>query len=372
MKKDHSTQRILNDQPLTLNEGYNFGYSGVTQFSSVRNRGALSYLNKMGYRSEGTNLTIEGVNNTLLMDSFVGIDSILSNTPPLLFGYEKVSEAGAYQLYQTDYSLPLGMLTDEGIYDTAKVSNQTDLWHYLSGTNTDYVGVTGIDSEKITNGTKTEQGQSVVYSQTQPGEAINLEWVVTVPKHRQAYLSLYSADNAMMKNAKATVTVQGQSNTYEMAKVGQYYPLGYYEEETTVSVAISISGTSVVQIPAPTVLLLDTEQFAASAKKIQEKGVPLEVRKNRASGTIDADTDEVLLTTIAYDTGWTVRIDGKKYPTKAFEKGLLSVSIPKGRHEIDLVYYPPGLFLGLGLSVSSLCVFLLERLWTKKKRRRRP
>ncbi|PZL77512.1 copper ABC transporter permease [Enterococcus plantarum] len=368
VEKRPAFHRILNEQPITLNESYNFGYSGLTQFSSVRNRSSLLYLNQMGYRSEGTNLSIEGLNNTLIMNSFMGVESIIGKNDPLLFGYEKKAESGAYQLYRTPYSLPLGVLTDDGIYNATNVSNQTKLWNYLSQTTGEYVQVTSLENEKLTNGMKTEQGKSVVYSQTQPGDAFSMEWEVSVPKNTQAYLSMYSADNAMMKNAKATVTVQGQTETYDMAKIGQYYSLGHYEEATTIPVKVSISGTSVVQFPTPTVLLLNTERFANATKEIQKKGVDLDVKKNRVSGTVTADKESVVLTTIAYDSGWTLRLDGEKKPLQAFENGLLSFSIPKGHHQIELLYYPSGLFLGLGLSIGSICLFLTERIWMKRKR----
>lgn len=47
---------------------------------------------------------------------------------------------------------------------------------------------------------------------------------------------------------------------------------------------------------------------------MQEKGVDLTTGKRSASGTFTADKDQVLVTTIPYDKGWRVKIDGKSYP----------------------------------------------------------
>ena len=49
---------------------------------------------------------------------------------------------------------------------------------------------------------------------------------------------------------------------------------------------------------------------------MQEKGVDLTTGKRSASGTFTADKDQVLVTTIPYDKGWRVKIDGKKLPQK--------------------------------------------------------
>ncbi|PZL72475.1 copper ABC transporter permease [Enterococcus plantarum] len=366
MAASGSFQRMINLNPISLNEGFNLGYSGISQFSSIRNRSALSYLAQMGYRSEGTNLTIQAINNTLLMDSFLGVDYIVSQKDPLLFGYEKETQAGNYQLYKNKYALPLGMLTDKGIYDKENVSNQSDLWNYLSGKQEEYIRLTGLDNEVATNTVITRENNYVTYSQEQPGKNMTIEWDVSVPANSQAYISLYTQNNAMMKDVNTEITVQGQSSNYEMSKVGQYYNIGYYEKAALVHVKLTFYGSAIVQFPEPDVLLIDTEKFEQSAKGIQEKGVPLKAEKNRVSGNVKVDTEDVLLTTIAYDSGWRAYIDGEKKKIQSFENGLIGIPISKGQHSIELIYYPNGLFIGAGISGISICIFISSYFWKKR------
>ncbi len=76
---------------------------------------------------------------------------------------------------------------------------------------------------------------------------------------------------------------------------------------------------------------------------VQEKGVDLTTGKRSASGTFTADKDQVLVTTIPYDKGWRVKIDGKKLPQKAFKDAFLSVPVSAGTHTIQFSYLPEGL-----------------------------
>lgn len=58
-----------------------YGYNGISQFSSVRNTDASSTLDKLGFKSEGTNLNLRYQNNSILMDSLFGVRYNLSQQP---------------------------------------------------------------------------------------------------------------------------------------------------------------------------------------------------------------------------------------------------------------------------------------------------
>ncbi|MGQ4819633.1 YfhO family protein, partial [Enterococcus faecium] len=69
-KKENDTfYRLENLNGVSANDGINYGYSGISMFSSVRNRHSSTYLNALGFPSRGTNLNIRYQNNTLLMDA---------------------------------------------------------------------------------------------------------------------------------------------------------------------------------------------------------------------------------------------------------------------------------------------------------------
>ena len=63
----------------TGNDSMKFNYNGISQFSSIRNTASSSTLDRLGFKSEGTNLNLRYQNNTLIADSLFGIKYNLSN-----------------------------------------------------------------------------------------------------------------------------------------------------------------------------------------------------------------------------------------------------------------------------------------------------
>ena len=59
-----------------------YNYNGVSQFSSVRNTAASSILDKLGFKSSGTNLNLRYQNNSIIMDSLLGVKYNISTNNP--------------------------------------------------------------------------------------------------------------------------------------------------------------------------------------------------------------------------------------------------------------------------------------------------
>ena len=66
-----------------------FNYNGISQFSSVRNRSASTSLDKLGFKSSGTNLNLRYVNNSLLADSLFGIQYNISETSLISMAFKR-------------------------------------------------------------------------------------------------------------------------------------------------------------------------------------------------------------------------------------------------------------------------------------------
>lgn len=373
-KKDNdSFYRLENLNPVSANDSINYGYSGVSLFSSIRNRHSSAYLNELGFRSRGTGLNIRYPNNTLLMDSIVGVKYNISESDPLKFGFTPIDSAGKFSLYENNYALPLGFLADEDIYSVKQPENdnltsQTELFNALSGQNENYFTFyqpTIIDKNNV----KVEQnGTSVTYRELQTNVAKDITWTVNVPAHTQAYLSLFPTDFNQLESSTATMSVNGVSQKSQINITGQYYNIGYYEEPTTVTFTVSFYGTTAVSFMEPKVVGLDTQAFEASIQSIQDKGAELTTSGRKASGTVTAEKDQVLLTTIPYDKGWTAYVDGKKVPTKPFKDAFVSVPISAGEHTIEFVYLPEGFVLGVILFIVCIGGFILYvRITAKPK-----
>lgn len=363
-RTNDSFYRLENLDPVSSNDSINYGYSGVSLFSSIRNRHSSSYLNDLGFRSRGTALNIRYPNNTLLMDSVVGIKYNISKQDPLKYGYASVGKAGKYTLYENSNALPLGFLADQTIYsvdqpENDNLSSQTNLFNALASTNETYFKFYQPTVIAENNVTTEKNGTGVTYKEKQSNVAKDITWTVTVPAHTQAYLSLFPTDFAQLESSSATMTVNGITQKSQINITGQYYNIGYYEKPTTVTFTVSFYGTTAVSFMEPKVVGLDLAAFDNSVNAIKEKGVDLTTTGRKATGTVTADKDQVLMTTIPYDKGWKAYVDGKKVPIKSFKNAFVSFQVPAGEHTIKLVYLPEGFALGALLFFVCISIFIV-------------
>ncbi|MGC6769106.1 YfhO family protein [Enterococcus sp. LJL51] len=370
--------RLENLNPVSSNDSINYGYSGISLFSSIRNRNSSAYLDSLGFRSRGTNLNIRYPNNTLIMDALMGIKYNLSESDPLKFGFSNEATSGKFTLYENQYALPLGFLANESIYDVEQpendnLSSQTELLNSLSQQEQNYFtfySPTIINQQNV----KIEDNvNSVTYRELQSDVAKEITWSVAVPAHTQAYLSLFPTDFGQLESSSATMTVNGSSQKSQINITGQYYNIGYYEEPTTVTFSVSFYGTEAVSFMEPKVVGLDTTAFEQAVKEIQTNGIEMKTGGRTAEGTFSAKENQTIFTTIPYDKGWKAYVDGKEVPVKVFKNAFISVPVTAGEHTIKLVYLPEGFKIGALLFV--LCtggfVFFVKFTDTKQKKQTR-
>ena len=78
----------------------------------------------------------------------------------------------------------------------------------------------------------------------------------------------------------------------------------------------------------------------------------------------------MLYTSIPYDKGWTVKVDGQEVETFALQDALLYINLEQGEHTIEFSFFPQGFKIGLLASfagVMLLVVILLVCMLLKKK-----
>ncbi|MGX7352126.1 ABC transporter permease [Enterococcus canis] len=371
-QRDPAFSRLENLDPVSANDGFNYGYSGISMFSSIRNRNSSGYLNELGFRSRGTNLNIRYPNNTLPMDSLFGVRYNISKSNPQKFGFTEIAAAGDYHLYENQYALPLAFTVPETVYDakaldTDNLGSQTDLLNHLTGTTREYYQfatpqVTGKENTEIVT-----TGNQVTYKEQAANKAKEITWEVHVPKDTQAYLSLFPTNFNELESSTVTITVNGIATKSQINITGQYYNLGSYDTDTTVTFTASFYGTSQVSFVEPKVLLLNLNDYTATMQQLQQQAADLQVAGRKAEGSVTLAEDGVLFTTIPYDKGWRAYVDGQEVAIKDFEGALVTLPLTKGTHEVRFVFLPQGFTLGALLFVLCLALFIFYQWWLRRK-----
>lgn len=84
-------------------------------------------------------------------------------------------------------------------------------------------------------------------------------------------------------------------------------------------------------------------------------------------GNINMPEGKTLFTSIPYDEGWSVYVDGEKTEYYALGGSLIGVDVSPGGHEIEMIYTPQGLYIGIYISLWSWVLLVALVIVMQKK-----
>ena len=339
----------------TGNDSMKFNYNGISQFSSVRNRSASSTLDKLGFKSSGTNLNLRYANNSILADSLFGIQYNISDSPIDKYGFKDIYQKNNLTLYENQYSLPIAFAS-QSVYNDVKftehtLDNQASFLNQLADVNFDYFSPIPYE--------KTENTDDLISVTSSSNEDAAIQYQIEVPENSQVYLSFTNLHFSNDKQKKVDILVNGEKKTFTTDNVFSFFNLGYTKEKKTFNIHVSFPGNSQVSFESPTLYRLDTKTFTEAIQKIKEQPVTVSTSKNKVFTTYDVQQDTSIFFTIPYDKGWSAYQDGKKIEMKQAQTGFMKVDVPKGKGTITLSFIPNGFITGAICSFTSLLLFVI-------------
>lgn len=337
----------------TGNDSMKFNYNGISQFSSVRNRSASSTLDKLGFKSSGTNLNLRYANNSILADSLFGIQYNISDSPIDKYGFKDIYQKDNITLYENQYSLPIAFAS-QSVYNDVKfnehtLDNQASFLNQLANVNFDYFSPIPYE--------KTENTADLISVKSSSNEDASIQYQIEVPENSQVYLSFTNLHFSNDKQKKVDILVNGEKKTFTIDNVFSFFNLGYTKEKKTFNINVSFPGNSQVSFESPTFYRLDTQTLTEAIQKIKEQSVTVSTSKNKVFATYDVKQDTSIFFTIPYDKGWSAYQDGKKMEIKQAQTGFMKVDVPKGKGTITLSFIPNGFITGAIYSFTSLLLF---------------
>ena len=337
----------------TGNDSMKFNYNGISQFSSVRNRSSSSTLDKLGFKSSGTNLNLRYANNSILADSLFGIQYNISESPSDKYGFQDVYQKDNLTLYENQFSLPIAFAS-QSVYNDVKfnehtLDNQASFLNQLANVDFDYFSPIPYD--------KTENTDDLISVTSSSNEDVAIQYQIEVPENSQVYLSFTNLHFSNDKQKKVDILVNGKKKTFTTDNAFSFFNLGYTKEKKTFNINVSFPGNSQVSFEPPTFYRLDTKTFTEAIQKIKEQPVTVSTSKNKVFATYDVKQDTSIFFTIPYDKGWSAYQDGKKIEIKQAQTGFMKVDIPKGKGTITLSFIPNGFIIGAICSFTSLLLF---------------
>ncbi|KXT76106.1 ABC transporter, permease protein [Streptococcus sp. DD12] len=350
--------------PQTGNDSMKFDYNGISQFSSIRNTQSSHTLDLLGFKSSGTNLNLRYQNNTLLMDSLFGIRYNISQQNPEKFGFTLKEQSNNLYLYQNDYANSLAIMTDRPYQDVSfnlnTLDNQSSLVNQLTGLNLQYF--TRLTSTLHESSNVIDNNGFVTVKKPVNDIYTTVTYTVNVPAERQVYLSLPNLSFGTSTNTTVQIAVNGQVQQYTTDNTFSFFNIGYFSQNSQVSVTLQFPDTQEVSYSKPTFYALNIPNYLTAMTTLTNRKVDTTVSGNQVTSHFTTDNKTSLFYTIPYDKGWSATVNGHKVAIHQAQEGFMTVSIPKGSGTVTLTFIPNGFKTGCLLSLTGLVLYLSLRL----------
>ncbi len=351
--------------PQTGNDSMKFDYNGISQFSSIRNTHSSHTLDLLGFKSSGTNLNLRYQNNTLLMDSLFGIRYNISQQNPEKFGFSLNKQINNLYLYQNNYANSLAVMTNGPYQDVTfnlnTLDNQSRLVNQLTGLNLQYF--TRLTSTLQENDNIIDNNGFVSIKKPVNDIYTTVTYLVNVPAERQVYLSLPNLSFGTSSNSTVQIAVDGKVQQFTTDNTFSFFNIGYFSQNTQVSVTLQFPDTQEVSYSRPTFYALNIPNYTTAMTSLKNRKVNTTVSGNQVISHFSTDSNSSLFYTIPYDKGWSATVNGKKVTVSQAQEGFMTVPIPKGSGTVTLTFIPNGFKTGLILSTIGLMLYIFLRFF---------
>lgn len=362
-----------------------YGYNGISVFSSMAYESYSQLQSSLGMQSNKVNSytynTQTPVYNMMFNIKYL-IQTDVSLAPSSNL-YKKIYTTSDKKsnVYESKYNLPIAYcvnskiddwVTDEGNpfeiqSDFVKLATgYSNLFKPVEYNSTDFDAVSGDDVTE--NGTYwLEKSDS---SSNYGTETVSLS--PTIDGNLYLYVKSSDLKTITVNSEKVSDITQSMEDAYIL-------DLGYHNKGDEVLVSLDASkmeseSTSFdfyCYTADDTVVKNMYNSLAGNSLNVESYS------DTTIKGTVNAKENCYLYSSIPYDDGWSVYVDGKKAETFEIGGTLLAIELTPGQHKIEYKYFPVGFLYGIIISavtVLGLCGFYIynkSSLKLNKSKRRK-
>ncbi len=330
-----------------------FSIPGASNFTSLENSEILQFVQQLGLRSYTAWGRYTG-DNPVATEALLGIRYLMSfySVGQGREAYEPVGKTDGIYIYENPYALPL-LMASKTIQPQIQEKGfflQNACWSSLVG-----------------------DGRGKIFHQApvqhEEREGYTTRLLYTMPKSGIAYLQIPETENWQQRGYQIRLSESQKPLALDI--YGSIYSLGSFAEGETVALEV-ITGEGKA-FPELSLWVEDQEKLTQFSSQIRETPVYIEKRRDDhlvVTCTVGEETP-YMASTIPYDTGWTVSVDGEVVPTEKNWNCMLAFPVTPGEHRIELTYAPPGKRVGIMMTgVGVIMTGMIEIYLQKRKNRK--
>lgn len=295
----------------------------------------------------------------------------IMQTKPDLRSYKKIGETDRTFIYENQQALSLAFGSSAAILDVSLLEDQPiqlqeTILQSLTGNQlaNEFFISSDFDSTVYQNVTLSDELNGTTYRKQVLNNDASVSFQFTPETNDSFYLTL----SPNIKDEDVELFLNGEPFTqYKTYRDQLILNLASQNKGDTITFKISLK-ESTIRLKDFQLYRLDSTAFDQAIQSLKTGGMIIdEYDSTSFKGTVDIQKgQEVLMTTIPYSEGWTVKIDGVPVQTKQALETLLVVPIDEGKHTIEFDYTAPLFFEGMILTVLSAALLFLTTLFLKK------
>ena len=376
--EDTSFYRMEKVPIRAVNENMGLGIKGISNSTSTLNADTIAFLNKLGYASSSHWSEYKGGNP--VSDSLIGIKYIIDSKTarvPALY-YDAAYSTTKHSAYLNPYALSLAYGVDSAVNDFSMSDYKSHferlnaLVSTMIGEEVDIFVPLTIESTTLKDCERSSTSGHYLYTGTIEGSPASVTFTFSAPMTKGEVFFYAPSDYPREANLNVNGSDSGKyftSGTNRIISLGVHEPVknaqGEYTTAKKMTVKLTLEGKDLYLLKdCEYFYAIDQEAFDYAFTKLLNNP-QLEIYEGYTDDhllgeiTTTAD-DQMILTTIPYDKGWNVIVDGEPVETYETLDALVAFDIDTaGEHSIELRYMPTIYKLSAMISVTGIAVFLL-------------
>ena len=347
--------RVDTTSMLTLNDASWYGYNGVTTFSSMAYESMAHLMDRLGYSGNNIN-SYSYAETTPVNDILLNIKYILGFTNDRK--RYKLENTTDYTISKFNYNVGLGFATntdlDKWLYESASPFEvQNDFFYKATGHRPFEEGIL-LKKETIY---EDDSNTLVRYEYKNTGDQMYYY-------SREGAFNFVQIGSALYYDGDEYAEID-----YDL----DYSYLESYNEPKIINIA-SQDDKIVIYVDYsyylgsdPEVYTINQEEFEKGYNKLLENKLEItSFKESKIEATIKVDENKLVYTSIPYDEGWHVYVDGEEVNTSALGNAFLTFYVSPGKHNITFKYKIPYIIPSLILSIFGIGVLIIDTFFSKK------
>ena len=354
-----------------------YNYNGVSIFSSMAYEKVANLHQNLGLYGNYINSYTYNM-QTPVYNAMFALDYIVNNTEDVTMNenlFNLIGGNDTFTAYENKYSLPVAYMVNSSVknwdydnYDPFTVQN--DYFERACGIsnvfeNEEIFDISGFSVSDISN---PSDGSDCIYFTADSSDGSGEITILVLPEETKN-LYLYVDSNSL---DELNVEYFGKQITQNVDDEHYILDLGECVANETITLRFTVKEGVTDGYADFMLRSINMDKFIEGYNILKNQSLEVnEFTDTKISGTITSNESGVLYTSIPYDTGWTVTVDGEKLDSEELldiGKALLGINLSEGTHTIEFEYSPKGLKIGIGISVVGLIILLLYIFIIRKRK----